>query len=191
MSRNREFDEAAALKAIEEMFWENGYEGTSYADLMSATGLGKGSLYAAFGNKDALYLKSLASYIQREVDSAVQLLCGKKESLSLSAKTRIGKFLDQAIKPVEQRKDRRGCFLCNAASDLAPHNKDVELEVLGAIDQIRNALESVLKNSHEASSRKLAKEHVLCVYFGMRAMAKSGTSVARLKLMRDAVLQNL
>jgi len=46
MGRPREFNDDDVLNALRDVFWEHGYEGTSYADIMAATDLKKGSLYA-------------------------------------------------------------------------------------------------------------------------------------------------
>ena len=62
MARQREFDEDKVLDALRDVFWEHGYDGTSYSNIMAATGLQKGSLYAAYGDKRALYQKALSRY---------------------------------------------------------------------------------------------------------------------------------
>jgi AcrR family transcriptional regulator len=60
--RPREFDRDAALRRAMELFWERGYEGTSLDDLTRAMGIGKPSLYAAFGCKEDLFREALALY---------------------------------------------------------------------------------------------------------------------------------
>lgn len=60
--RPREFDRTEALRKAMLLFWERGYEGTSVGDLSDALGIGKPSLYAAFGNKEALFLEALRLY---------------------------------------------------------------------------------------------------------------------------------
>ncbi|GIF76262.1 TetR/AcrR family transcriptional regulator [Asanoa siamensis] len=62
MGRTREFDADAALAAAMRTFWERGYDGTSLTDLTSATGVGRQSLYLAFGDKQRLYLAALDRY---------------------------------------------------------------------------------------------------------------------------------
>ncbi len=62
MSRPRNFDEDEALDAAMHLFWTHGYEGTSLRDLTEAMGLNRPSLYAAFGNKEALFRKALDLY---------------------------------------------------------------------------------------------------------------------------------
>ena len=60
--RPREFDRDAALDKAMRLFWARGYEGTSVADLADALGIGKPSLYAAFGSKEALFYEALDLY---------------------------------------------------------------------------------------------------------------------------------
>jgi AcrR family transcriptional regulator len=60
--RPRAYDTKAALKRATESFWRTGYAGTSLDSISAATGMNPPSLYAAFGNKHALYLEALANY---------------------------------------------------------------------------------------------------------------------------------
>lgn len=191
MARLREFDERKALKAVKALFWRRGFEGTSYAELQKATGLGKGSLYAAFGDKRALYLKALQAYIGAEVDAAVALLEGAGPGRPRPGLRRVEAFLDLAIEAVARRGDRRGCFLCNAAVDLAPEDAEVEAAVIAAMDRMREALERALEGAVPPRRRKAAVEIVISVYFGLRVMAKAGTPAAQLRLARDAALAAL
>jgi AcrR family transcriptional regulator len=62
MGRHREFDLDTALDAAMAAFWRKGYEGTTYVDLTAATGVERPALYAAFGNKETLFLRALERY---------------------------------------------------------------------------------------------------------------------------------
>lgn len=65
MGRPRAFDVDTALEKALDVFWRKGYDGTSLSDLTEAMGINKPSLYAAFGNKEQLFLKAIELYESR------------------------------------------------------------------------------------------------------------------------------
>lgn len=65
LGRPRAFDVETALEKALEVFWRKGYDGASLADLTEAMGINKPSLYAAFGNKEQLFLKAIDLYESR------------------------------------------------------------------------------------------------------------------------------
>ncbi|MCA9021439.1 MAG: helix-turn-helix transcriptional regulator, partial [Planctomycetaceae bacterium] len=64
VGRPREFDTNQALDDALDVFWRNGYEGTSILELTEAMGINRPSLYAAFGNKEALFRKAIDRYME-------------------------------------------------------------------------------------------------------------------------------
>jgi AcrR family transcriptional regulator len=68
------FDKDAALEAAMLLFWERGFEGTSMADLTQAMGLNPSSIYAAFGDKHALFQLAVQRYLDSRAQYAVKAL---------------------------------------------------------------------------------------------------------------------
>ena len=64
VGRPRTFDTEKALDRALKIFWRKGYEGTSLPDLTKAMGISRPSLYAAFGNKEALFRRAIDRYIE-------------------------------------------------------------------------------------------------------------------------------
>lgn len=190
VGRPREFDEDQALKQIMTVFWERGYEGASMQDLMAATGLQKGSLYAAFGDKRAMYLKALSHYDRSAIDNSVRILTDPG-----APEKRIAAFLQAAVEAVEQRNDRRGCFLCNASVDQAVEDAETGRAVERSLGRLSGALEAALSEHGQsrltAKQRRAAAQHLLSVYVGLRVLAKAGHSVSALKAAKTAALQSL
>jgi TetR/AcrR family transcriptional repressor of nem operon len=61
--RPRSFDTEAAVERAMGVFWSRGYHATALPDLLRATKLSRGSLYAAFGDKHSLFLRALDRYV--------------------------------------------------------------------------------------------------------------------------------
>lgn len=184
--RPREFDEGKVLDEIMGLFWRYGYEGTGLSDIMKATGLGKASLYAAYGNKHSIYMKALAHYEKLMVDSAVADLRDKRRT----ALSRLDGFLNSPIAAVESG-DRRGCFLCNASSDRASLDKETGDLVRRGLAKMRDALEQVIKEVNADDTTRSTKgrpELALTVYSGLRTMARSGIDPAALAAAKTAFL---
>jgi len=180
MARRREFDEDDVLDALKNVFWEHGFEGTSYSDIMKATGLKKGSLYAAFGDKRALYQKALHQYDTIDVSLAVAML--KKETLTPAMRIEI--LMTGPVDASQTVKGRWGCLLCNAAVDQAPSDKDTETTVQGSMERLKQAIVYAIKDEEKA-------DHILGAYFGARVMVKAGFGKERMKNIRSQVLSTL
>jgi TetR/AcrR family transcriptional repressor of nem operon len=139
MARPREFDVAAALDRAMQVFWAKGFEATSLDDLCEATGLGRSSLYAAFGDKHDLYLRALDRY---EEASAVRL----NEILTRPVPVReaIATFVNRLIDDIVSGSGRRGCFIGNCAAELARHDRDAAIRVRRSLDRIEAAFRDAL-----------------------------------------------
>ncbi len=76
MARPREFDEPTVITAARDVFWAHGYAGTSVDAIGAATGLGKGSLYGAFGGKHGIFRRVFDQYCADAVEAAARALTG-------------------------------------------------------------------------------------------------------------------
>jgi AcrR family transcriptional regulator len=115
--RPREFDVDDALTAALRVFWSKGYEGASMTDLTEAMGVTRPSLYAAFGNKEALFRKALDLY-EREK------LCYMGQALEApTARGVAERLLRGSLENQTSGDDPRGCLgvissvACGAEAD--------------------------------------------------------------------------
>ncbi len=140
MARPREFDEEEVLEAAMVAFWERGYEATSVADLMTATGLQKGSLYKAFGDKRRLFDRALERYLEAGVEATQECFAEMVDPRSA-----IRCWLKHLFRPsASTNGDRRGCFAVNAFVELAPHDHELADRLAGHFDGLRAVLAEVI-----------------------------------------------
>ena len=102
MGRPREFDFNDTLERAMQTFWAKGYEATSLDDLCTATGLGRSSLYAAFGDKQGLYLSTL-----KHCETAAEGRMTASLSDSQSPLNGIDTFIDRIIDDIVAGPGRR------------------------------------------------------------------------------------
>ena len=74
--RPKEYDDSAVIDAAMDVFWTNGYEDSSTQELCERTGLGRGSLYHAFGSKQNLYEQALRRYQELGLQAQTDILKG-------------------------------------------------------------------------------------------------------------------
>lgn len=107
--RPRSFDRDAALDAAMKVFWSKGFEGASLAELTAAMGINPPSLYAAFGDKEGLFLEAAARY-----ESAVREACPYAEEPT--ARAAVEKLLTDLVGVFTGTGHPRGCMLVMAAA---------------------------------------------------------------------------
>jgi AcrR family transcriptional regulator len=146
MARPRSFNEEDVLRAARDYFWDAGYEGTSTYDLMHVMGLGKGSIYKAFGNKHDLYMRVFSDYCRDLVSQAHQMLTAETGS----PLRRLEAYLVSLAHLFGSESPRRGCFLTNATADLAGKDPAVAEESKRAFDGIAAELASAVRAAQAA-----------------------------------------
>jgi AcrR family transcriptional regulator len=117
--RPREFDQDAALSRIQEAFWARGYEGTSMADLVQATGLASARLYAAFGSKEAMFRAAVERYERLEGGFADRALAEEP-----TAREAVERMLREAV-ALYSGPEPRGCMVVSAATNCSAENDAV------------------------------------------------------------------
>ena len=108
-------------------FWTRGYEATSVADLCGCTGLHKGSLYQAFGDKHQLFMDALQHYSDSEFRE-VAAVAFQSDSPLENIRAAINKICDDAD-------HEKGCLVINSMVELAPHDPKVRAAVRSFAEQ--------------------------------------------------------
>ena len=144
MARPRQFDTAAVLGQIASTFWADGYEATGISDLERATGLGRASLYAAYGPKQEMLHRSIDWYL----DGMIEARARKVEAGGIDEVEEW--FRDFAAASREQPDmARMGCLLVNSAVELGDVDAGVVARTERYHSRIQGAFEASLSRAVE------------------------------------------
>ena len=174
MARPREFDEATALEAAIECFWQRGYEATSVRDLADKMGISAPSLYNAYGDKHALYVQALERYLDHSTRARI-----KRLEDSLPPKQAVRRFLEEILERSVNDRERRGCFLINSALEVAPHDKKLGALIADRLAEIEAFFYRSIKAAQARGTvprDRIAKDLarlLLGVLLGIRVLARS------------------
>jgi len=158
MGRHKLYDPEYITDKAMELFWLNGYHGTSTQDLVEHLQINRNSLYAEFGSKQGIYEKALIRYERKMVTANLETLESADANIA-----QIGKLLKSFAASARKPKSKRGCLMCNTAAELAPHDPNSQRFVEANVDRITRAFTNALKRSQ---SRGEVKKEVPCIEEG-------------------------
>ena len=121
MPWEKSFDEDAVVGKAMEVFWEKGYEATSINDLIEGTGIGRGSLYNAFGGKQALFVRAVSKYHAENHQATLARLEALDEPLNA-----IRGLFAAVVQETIEDKAKKGCFLINTTLELCTHDAKIQ-----------------------------------------------------------------
>jgi AcrR family transcriptional regulator len=193
MARPREFDETEVLRAARERFWSTGYAATTLDDVLAATGLGKGSLYGAFGDKHQLFLRVFDDYCAGVVDAVRRSLEGPDSG----AYERLRSHAQAVANATGDDTARRGCLLARGTAELSGRDQAVANRALQTIEELEGVLAACVKQAQRHGDIKASADPhqiaglLLAVLRGIEALGKAGKSRASLTSIADAALAAL
>ena len=177
------------LAAVRRVFNETGFHGTSVDDLSRATGLSKGSLYSAFGDKEALFQRVLEDYCAGVTEDAASRLEGPEDE----ALDRLRAWLRMPEGDI----DRLGCLLAKATAELAWENEAVANRSLATFetlfDSCRQLVEQAQRAGHvdPAADPEVIGGLIVTTHRGIEALAKAGVDAKTLNRIADAAIDNI
>ena len=139
MPWEKQFNKDEALDKAMQAFWTRGYEATSMQDLVDCTGVNRGSLYATYGDKRALFLSALRSYDERRRRMLAEL------ERRLHPREAIRKVFSSFIDETSETGINRGCFLTNTALELAAHDPEIKQIVSAAQEDVEGFFVRTIK----------------------------------------------
>ncbi|HEV2156277.1 TetR/AcrR family transcriptional regulator [Bradyrhizobium sp.] len=187
--RPRGFDVEAAVERAMDVFWSRGYHGTALPDLLRATKLSRGSLYAAFGDKHSLFLRALDRYIADALARMEFEFDPRKDPVD-----GLRTYLAGYVERTSGANGRRGCLLVATAMELAGQDADVSRRVASFFRAMEGRVADALSRAKAAGKLAdgvepaSAARILVCFVEGLRVTGKTAPARATSQATADALL---
>ena len=188
--RPRSFDVEAAVERAMNVFWSRGYHATALPDLLRATKLSRGSLYAAFGDKHSLFLRALDRYIADALTRMDAEFDPRREPVAgLLA------YLAGYVERNSGANGRRGCLLVATTMELAGRDADVDRRIAGFFRDMEARVADALSRAKMAGKLadgvepSSAARILVCFVEGLRVVGKTAPTRIISQATVDAFLE--
>lgn len=192
MARIREFDTTAAVEAAMSVFRQKGFEGASIQDLVEATEVGRGSLYAAFGSKEGLYLAALDRYRERYATPLADLL-----GAEMPARRLVREVMTGVVDEIVRDGSRQACLIVAGAMEQAHRETAVRDRLRATIESLEDSFAGLVARAQAAgelaedrSAVDIARFLVMCLQ-GLRVVGAVRPDRAALMATVDTALRCL
>lgn len=165
MAGRKQFDVDEALRRAMDVFWRWGYSEASIDRLSEGTGLGRSSLYSTFGDKSALFRKSLQRYVQTYHPLYAEALSGPHPNPSAV----VAAYLQVTLNRIADPAVPDGCLLTMSAAQLPALDAESQAMVRAVIDGLRAMLREALLAAGADEHR--AAELALCTLATNKSLA--------------------
>jgi TetR/AcrR family transcriptional regulator, transcriptional repressor for nem operon len=188
MPWEKQFDQTDVLEKAQRAFWANGYDGTPMSDLLDQMGIQKGSFYATFGSKHDVFIASLEKYIDNRFSGFDSLLTAK------SPKSALVDHICAIAADALSCNGSMGCFVANAAVEMAPKDADIRSLVCKTFDRhiglYRRILDAAVANNElpDTYDSLLVARSLFALVIGMRIIARAGMPAAVIHSIRDQAI---
>ncbi|MGW0053074.1 TetR/AcrR family transcriptional regulator [Nocardia nova] len=194
MGRPRQFDESALLDAATELFWSQGFEQTSVEDVSRASGIGNGSIYAAYRSKRGLFLAAFERYCEGRARLVREVVTSAPGSAQAAVRALFEAIIDDCV----SQPDRRGCLMLNSIAQLGSRlpevisigNRTTAAMERGVAERLRRAAE---ESGAELDASTLAaySATVVMTAQGLIQLSRLGTPLGRLRDIAEVSSRNL
>jgi AcrR family transcriptional regulator len=189
MVGTRQFDEDALLEAALQTFWQNGFAATSMIDVAAATGVQRGSLYNAYGDKEQLFMLAFERYANRFLDFVREALANSDPALALTV------LFERLVANMSEGAPSRGCLTTKTTLELPLAGKAIEARVKRLIEDftalLRQALSTPVARRRLRCEPDIAADLVFTFTRGLAVMERAYRNPQHLEKMSQQFVRML
>lgn len=189
MARPKEFDHREVLARATAVFWARGYDATSIEDLVEATGINRGSIYATFGDKEKFFHTVLEHYTETVADSMLAELSDP------DPRRAIERMFELIIRRTSNPKLPRGCLITNTSLACRNRADQISRSIEKCFGKVEDAIHAVMRRAQTqglVTSTREAKalaRFFFCVVQGLNVLNKAAVDSEVLREMAKVAMR--
>ena len=190
VGRPRSFNQDEVLRAARDQFWSTGYAAARVDDIAAATGLGKGSLYGAFGDKHQLFLRTFDDHCAGLTEAVRRALDGPDAGAYERLRAHVLAVANATASDVRLR----GCLLAKGTAELSEHDPAVAVTARKTFAAIEELIASCISGAQRAGDIRQDADPtrlaglLLAVLRGIEALGKGGSSADSLHAIAETAM---
>jgi len=192
MPWDKQYNETDVLERAMTAFWAHGYEATSISDLVAATGINRGSIYAAYTDKHTLFVRALEHYDQHHREDFLTRIENQ-----YGPKSAIMAVFDEVISAALQQKKPSGCLLVNTALELSEHDPEIARIVRESLTEVEQFFSRMVKKARAEGEvpdnldPRQTGASLLALFLGLRVLSRSRPEPALLSAIAEQARMQL
>jgi TetR/AcrR family transcriptional regulator, transcriptional repressor for nem operon len=183
MAGIKRFDRVDVLDRAMALFWRRGYEATSIRDLVAATGINRGSIYATFGDKKGLFLAVLDHYGEKVAKPLIAEL-GDPDP-----RRAIQRMFEAIIRRTSDPRFPRGCLNTNSSLECPGSGDEISRKIAEGLGWQESAIYRVLRRAQ--AQGRLARTHDARAFARFFTAVAHGLNVVNKALADPTILQDI
>ena len=189
MAGTRQFNEQEMLDKALKLFWAKGYSDTTMKDIAEETGVQRGSLYNAYGDKDVIFLRVFSLYRAKYVEQMLATLQAPTLRGALES------FFDFAINSMTTGTPTRGCLSTKTIVGTEAPDEAIKAQVKALLDDIETALSERISRADEQDNLALdpiaAAQLIVTLTRGLVVIERTYQDKQRLRNVAHSLLSTL
>lgn len=178
MSGRKQFDVDEVGNQVMRTFWQRGYADTSLGDLTAATGLGKGSLYGTFGDKDQMFRDALRRYSATHGARFREAMTSQQDNPVRAVEAYFEVILARIADPAVPD----GCLVAQSAAHLPALSPDSAADVRALLDTQRGVVRAALAGTTtDAETLDELAGYVVAVNQSLAVLSRAGSTTEELR----------
>lgn len=192
MPRQKEFERKEALEKALNVFWQYGYNATSFQVLTEGMCISRQSIYDTYGDKHTLFIEALQYYTDKNTAMRQEFFSQDKP-----VKEILRSYLETLTYDIKTDAQQKGCFMTNSSLEMIPHDEEVKKIVSKNTTRVIKDFQQLIQRGIQSGELTTSRDPEMLATFivntinGLNSLGKTITDRKKMQMIVDITLSVL